>query len=578
MLIRFPVLVAVMLCCQSPSWAQAVSPFPLNQEKLIYAQDVEARALATKDSSLMAEADYLYGKVYAMAGDYQSSQRHFLHALRIQEPMGNTSEIARLCTRLSENENSQRHYSEAMEYARRAVEYAQKTGDYKRLGPAYHAKGQVYESIWELNKYDRKELYDSTAYYYRRAYEVVSSAGDQAGIAESFLAMGRLKLKNDDREAIGLLHNAVDLFRKEAQLFTGVLAGARLATAYVHFGELEEGKKWLKLSQKYYQENALNDIRAHLLILEGWKDYYLKSGDLKHALEYSEKMRDAEKEQFLADRSETLDRLDQELKAEETEEELKLQRQRADLLIKNYGLQRSLNILLAVAAVVFMAVGSLYFRLYRKNRRLSIQNAKLVEEQSHRLKNQLQIAADLLSLQAYEIKDEGALDAIRESRTRLHAIALLQKKLYSGDVSKNGPFVVDLSLYGNELVDLILEACGYAGISREVFFEPVNINANVALPLALILNELITNACKYAFPGHPFPLLRIRCLKNGQVLHLSVADNGPGFEPLLQGSERSFGMQLIRLQAEQLYAAYTFRKDPETGGTLFEMEFPVSGH
>ncbi len=574
----FLVVVLTLLCCHV-SWSQHDPTFPLNQEKLTYAQDTEARALAARDSSLMAEAYYLYGKVYAMAGDYRSSQRFFLSSLHIQEMLKDSSKMARLLTRLGENEASQGHFPEAMNYSKKAIEMALLLNDAERLNPAYLAIGTVFEGVWESDRRANRKLYDSSMYYYQKTLDLVTEMKDQAGMAHTFLKLGVLKLKNDERESIGYLQGSVDLNRKEAQLFNGVKAGAYLATAYLKFDELVNGRKWLEESERHYEANAVNDFVTRLLILEGWRDYYIKSGDLQHALGYSEKIRKAEKEQFLADRSKTVEKLNQELKADQTEKELLLEKERAVLLVKSYQLQRVVNIILVCIIVASILIIFFYYRMYRTNRRLSIQNARLVDEQSHRMKNHLQMAANLLSLQSYEIKDEGALAVIEESRLRLQAIALLQKELYSKELysGKQGgnDGRVDFSGYGQELVKLSLDACGYIRVSREVDLDPVELRIEAALALALILNELITNASKYAFPGHSSPFLRIGLRRNDRKALLEVADNGFNLRLGDTQSGSSFGMQLIRTQAEQLYAVYSFENDPRSGGLLFKMEFPV---
>jgi two-component sensor histidine kinase len=558
----------------SEGWSQHDQTFPLNQEKLVYAQDTEARALATKDTSLLAEAFYLYGKVYAMAGDYSSSQRHFLSSLQIQERMKDSSKMVRLFTRLSENEALQHHFPEAMIYAKKAVELAPLLQEFKRSGPAYRAMGLVFERLWESDRYGNRPLYDSSWHYYERVYDLSEKEADNVGKAEALLRLGVLKLKNEEREAIGYLQRSVDLNRKEVQLFPGVEAGAYLATAYLKFGDWAEGKKWLEESERFYHANAINDFTIYMLILEGWRDYHIKSGNLQLALDFSERIRKTEREQFLADRSKALERLNRELKADQTEKELELEKERTALLVKSYNLQQLINIILVCVVIGSIMTVFFYYRMYLINRRLSIQNAKLADEQSHRMKNHLQMAANLLSLQSYQIKDAAALAAIEESTLRLQVVALLQKKLYTGKEGDNYS-IVDFSAYGREVVNLALDACGYGKVGREIHFSPLEVNTEVALSLALILNELITNACKYAFPGHFSPLLRVEVRKENHKVRLQVKDNGNRFRANAVKEGSSFGMQLIRIQAEQLYATYTFKKDPQSGGACFEMEFSV---
>lgn len=554
-------------------FAQQDPTFPFNQEKMTYAQDMEAKALATGDSATMAEAFYLYGKVYAKAGDYRSSQRYFLSSLQLLEALEDSSGIARALTRLSENEALQDHFPEAMQYARTAVAIAEWLGSPKRLGPAYRALGLVFQEMWESEQTRSGFLYDSSLFYFQKVYDLAARQNDPAGISDALISIGILKLLNNERAAIEVLKEAVELKKKHRQLFSGVIAGAYLATAYLKFGDLKHGKSWLQETEKYYHANAVNDYEVGLLILTGWKEYFQKSGNLDKALEYSERIRQMEKEQFLADRTRTIERLDKELKADRTENELLLEQQRASLLAKGYQLQQTINLILLVIVVATVLIGFFYFRLYKTKRRLSIQNDRLVGEQSHRIKNHLQMAANLLSLQSYEIRDEQALQVIQKSQLRISAIALLQQRLYSSELREMGG-LVDFAKFGEELVALVLNACGYSTIEKTMHFEKLVISAEEALSLSLILNELITNSCKYAFPGHPAPVLSVGCYRQRAKVFLVVSDNGIGVSPAAFEKKSSFGLQLIDIQARQLRAAYRYELDAQTGGTTFTMTYP----
>src|SRR5690606_28304339 len=107
------------------------------------------KALSDQDSSMLAEAYYLYGKAFSFAGQYTSSQRYFLHSLQIQDVLRDTLNIVRLYVRLCENEHSQGHHSIASQYAVKALELSQKTTSSQMKQTGYNAMGQTHENLWE---------------------------------------------------------------------------------------------------------------------------------------------------------------------------------------------------------------------------------------------------------------------------------------------------------------------------------------------------------------------------------------------------------------------------------------------
>jgi two-component sensor histidine kinase len=247
--------------------------------------------------------------------------------------------------------------------------------------------------------------------------------------------------------------------------------------------------------------------------------------------------------------------------------------------------------------VIAAGMSLVFFRLYRKNQRISRRNADLVKEQNHRVKNNLQVVSSLLSLQSKRLSDETAKKAIEESRLRVQSMAIIHQRLYDGDKLAE----VNLNEYIQELAEGVLDAYGYSTVRAEFTIDKISLTADKAVPLGLILNELITNSCKYAFPTTENPELSISCYRTGNEISLLVADNGAGWTDTYSNrftgpnpgrtdaasdglvieqvtvKKSSFGMQLIQSQVEQLYGVYRFRVG-HTGldkGLLFSMEFNV---
>ena len=175
----------------------------------------------------------------------------------------------------------------------------------------------------------------------------------------------------------------------------------------------------------------------------------------------------------------------------------------------------------------------------------------LVKEIHHRVKNNLQMVISLLNAQSEFLNNPSALNAIRESRERMQAIAIIHQKLYQVDNTTE----VNMRSYINELVDNIKNSFDDSGrINFQVDVADIGLDISQSVPLGLILNEAITNAVKYAYPGNEKGIIRISLKLTGpDQLQLKVADNGKGLPANVDtANSNSLGLQLIKLFSEQL--------------------------
>jgi two-component system, sensor histidine kinase PdtaS len=176
----------------------------------------------------------------------------------------------------------------------------------------------------------------------------------------------------------------------------------------------------------------------------------------------------------------------------------------------------------------------------------------LIREIHHRVKNNLQTTISLLHMQSAYLTNEHALTAIRNSQHRLQAMSLIHQRLYQSEDMTS----VEMSSYVTELVSFLRES--YSGIDN-IFFdsliEPVVFDISLAIPMGLIINEAITNAIKYAFPGNRIGRISIslQACPGGNYI-LVIRDNGVGFS--VSGrpsrSQGSLGLDLIRGLTDQL--------------------------
>ena len=175
----------------------------------------------------------------------------------------------------------------------------------------------------------------------------------------------------------------------------------------------------------------------------------------------------------------------------------------------------------------------------------------------------------MLNLQAETIESEAAKEVLQESRLRINSMALIHQLLYS----KNNMLNVSIADYLSTLLSQIEKS--YSGVSSKIVTDlkcdNINIDLDTAIPLGLIVNELVTNSYKHAFKKSDSGLISVTFSKNeaNNTYTLSVSDNGKGFDATKLKSH-SLGMELIQMLSEQLNSKMIFKSE---GGTLAEITF-----
>ena len=171
----------------------------------------------------------------------------------------------------------------------------------------------------------------------------------------------------------------------------------------------------------------------------------------------------------------------------------------------------------------------------------------LIKEIHHRVKNNLQMVSSLLFLQSRSIKDEDAKNAILASQQRVESLALIHKNLYQ----RENLAELEMKSYITQLCNALVETLKKEDqkISVSVEMDEIVLDIEKAIPIGLIINELVTNSLKYAFEGrqdgvisvslHPRPMSKFL---------LTVGDNGQG----LKSKKKGFGSQLIQILTQQI--------------------------
>jgi two-component sensor histidine kinase len=183
------------------------------------------------------------------------------------------------------------------------------------------------------------------------------------------------------------------------------------------------------------------------------------------------------------------------------------------------------------------------------------------------VKNNLQIIISLLNLQSRYITDETTLSAFRESQNRVRAMALVHEKLYrSTDLA-----TIDLDNYLRFLGNNLFQFSGMKGkgITLTMDIHDIFLAIDTAIPFGLIINELISNSLKYAFPDGRKGEISIAIHRQEHTLTILYKDNGVGIDKDFDWrNARSMGLQLVLALVDQLDGTIELDR---TGGTLFTM-------
>ena len=187
----------------------------------------------------------------------------------------------------------------------------------------------------------------------------------------------------------------------------------------------------------------------------------------------------------------------------------------------------------------------------------------LLQEVHHRVKNNLQIISSLLSLQSQSIPDSKAREAFQESRDRVRAMSMVHESLYSSEDLAQ----IDMARYVRNQV-MHLQA-GYSrlarGVSFEVEVEDISFGIDTGVPCGLLVNELVSNALKHAFPAEDDarpaePTIGVALKRiDGERYVLRVSDNGVGLPPNLEMDDpQSLGLQLVRISTDQVEGSWNW--------------------
>lgn len=507
----------------------------------------------------LAKTYFKMGWVFRKEGKLDQALQKDLEGLKLMETIDSKAGICDAMTRISGDLTQQNHLKEALEYAEKAINIAEK---YNLETEKYYVNFNAADVAMTSKKY---ELALS---YLKKTYQIVEQQNfGLSSKADVLNSIGNaLKKLKKYKEALVNYENAMK-FAEEANYQNAInTVTANLGEINLLLGNYSTALKYqletVRLQEHDQEKTNLVENYHHVSTI------YSHLGDYKSALAYKQKaynLRDSIASiESDAKMSEML------TKYETAKKEETIASQEA--VISQQKLIKSLFIGLAVLLSGLLIFGYISFQSRaRKNKLLAIKNAEnelLLKEIHHRVKNNLEIVSVLLALQSSQIEDQSTKNAMQESQNRVNSIGIVHQKLYQG----TNLGAIEMKDYVLNLSESILDSFGAEGkIKLELAMERLDLDIDTAVPLGLIINELITNTVKYAFPNNTDGILTIKLEKTSDVvLQLVVSDNGIGKSGTVQGS--GFGGQLISLLTHQLNGKM---KEENNNGTTVIFDFQL---
>ena len=398
--------------------------------------------------------------------------------------------------------------------------------------------------------YQYLEEFDKAILVSEEVLEKAKRQNNRSTILLELVNLGQIyKRLGHYKKSIALYLQAKDMLNSKMPYSTFVNVYLQLEEVYLAAEYSKESLKYIQILDTLVDVERSAEMAGNHYLLA--YEFFKKFGDYEKALQYHEKALSVQMKLFDNEVLEKTTELEQVY--EKTKRELEIERlskaNEINTLQINRGKQER-NFLLILVGIVLIITALLYI-LFRQKRKSLQQREVLLKEIHHRVKNNLQIVSSLLNLQAGHLNDDAAKDAVKEGQNRVKSMALIHQKLYQNDNISG----VELSDYIANLTQALFQSFGVDPglIHVDLDVDQLRLDIDTLIPMGLVLNELVSNSLKYAFPQGKGKLM-IGCRKQADNLELVVKDDGPGFKESDLINRNSYGWKMVRSLSRKLKA------------------------
>lgn len=562
--------------------------------------------------ALEMEANKHLGDEYRFIGQNDKALEHLNFALQKSATEDDSMLIS---TSIAQVLTQQSKWSESLVYFKKVRAYALKVGNtflqakslkyigdiYAELGnPTYAVEclqksmdtyGSIQDTIgllgglasiaWIYAKNDSTTV--RAIEHFERLVAGANAIGHEGFVTWAMVGITHCQLKYGDKDkaldyALRTYERAKDIPDEESlkwQILTN------LAKAYNLRSDHAKGLRYAKQALAGFEKANENGSDELLLILWELAHAQMRTGDTEAAWKTLERYNQLSGELNLAKVKEEIARAEAQFRVGESELALAETKRAHQLEVEKAAAQRLFYLSLLGGSLLTLALGFFaYRRMQRDKSLIATQKAQLeqslaeketlLKEIHHRVKNNLQIISGLLEKQARNTSDEAAKKLMKEGQDRVFSMALVHQNLYQSENLS----AIEIKSYLEVLTKNIAatQAPADKQIQVQLNVDDARLDIDMAIPVALILNELITNCFKYAFTGRASGLIQVDFQQKANEFLLKVRDNGIGLDPDFDLSKsKSLGLNLVQGLVRQLDGRFNFSSTD--AGAVFEVQF-----
>ena len=514
-----------------------------------------------RDSVRITILEINLGMLFKEKGLYEKSLEYLLRASNKLEKSEPSTNLATCYNSIGNVYLKIREPQAALDFHYKALIARQKLAFPRGIAASFNSIGNVYLLL---------NQYDSALDNFQKSLAIKRELKDKGGQGVSLNNIGELMLKTGKlKDAEDLLEEALSIRLAIKEKVGEVITRNNLAHVYLLNGNLSGAERELKRSEQ--QATSMGLLEPLKSNYEIQVKLYRRTEELDKALEYSQKLLIIKDSLLNQEKAESLTEMQTRYESLKKEDRI--------ALLEKEGLLQSVEIdkkqiwirSLVLAMVLTLIIGVLIYYNLRTVKKNKVHIELLLKELHHRVKNNLQILSSLLSLQSQQLTDDTAIKAVKSSESRINAMALIHRKLYKVDQNRT----VDIKEYITELIQYLVYSYGYheRNLKLDLDINEISIDVDKAIPLGLILNELISNAFKHAYENQPNPKLMINLVHPGiHELNIRIRDNGGGIPPIDEKQRKTFGMKIVSTLIKELKGSLDVKSED---GTTYDLHIPI---
>lgn len=541
---------------------------------LIFFEKTIEVAKKIKDSVMEANALSNIGVAYQARGYLQPALFYQLAAARLRENLPNKLYLSKSYNNIGLLYRVKKDYKKALEYLNKSFLLKKEVNDSIGMATTLLNIGSCYQHL---------SRYDSALIYAKKTLEIAQRINDKELTLSATGNVGIALMQTGDLEnAIGWLKRSILARNNDKNQEEYYSIYQAISTYYQKKGNLSLSKNYLLQGLEKAEKN---NRREHISIFQkklaflyaeekNFEESFKlleKSVQLNDSLLNETNIRQINEMNILYE-TELRENEIKALTSETTENKLQLlqgSRQRNFLLT-------ALAFSLIIAFIIAYALNQNQKKnvLLKKQKNIIESQLRdkelLMSEIHHRVKNNLQIISGLLNLQSRHIADPNALQAVREGRNRVKSIALIHQQLYQ----RESLTAINLHHYLKDLLHSIQQSFKNSGkpIIHELKCPETEIDVEVAVPIGLIVNEIVTNSYKYAFTIKEKGRIAVEVIPEEPGMTIIITDNGIGLpEEFDWQQQKSFGLKMVGTLVNKLKAHIEIKNDD---GAIFSIHIP----